>query len=339
MDLQQMEWNRIMKKDKPVQLLLDTDMGNDIDDALALAMIHALQSRGECELIGVAVCKDNPYAAMYVDAVNTFYSRSSIPVGRVAGGLTPDDGTYARQVVELKDDFGSPLFERTVEEASYLSAVAMIREQISKAEDGSVVVVMIGFSTNMARVLASAPDEYSELGGRDLFEQKVSHVVMMAGEFSPEVLADPEQKQAEFNVKTDVQSARDFISSCPRPIVFSGLEIGWGILYPATALNTDYGWCDQHPVVEAYKRYLPMPYDRPTWDLTAVLFAVRPDRDYFGVSEPGRVDVDEKGFVRFYPQADGLHSYLTVDEQQRVRVGKAQKALAAQPYEAATVGA
>ena len=31
----------------PVRLIFDTDLGNDIDDALALAMIHALVSRGE----------------------------------------------------------------------------------------------------------------------------------------------------------------------------------------------------------------------------------------------------------------------------------------------------
>ncbi|MGE0610267.1 MAG: nucleoside hydrolase, partial [Pirellulales bacterium] len=34
---------------EPVRLIFDTDMGNDIDDALALGVIHALQSRGECQ--------------------------------------------------------------------------------------------------------------------------------------------------------------------------------------------------------------------------------------------------------------------------------------------------
>ena len=32
---------------EPVRLIFDTDIGNDVDDALALAVIHALQSRGE----------------------------------------------------------------------------------------------------------------------------------------------------------------------------------------------------------------------------------------------------------------------------------------------------
>ena len=36
----------------PTRLIFDTDMGNDIDDALALGVIHALQSREECELAG-----------------------------------------------------------------------------------------------------------------------------------------------------------------------------------------------------------------------------------------------------------------------------------------------
>ena len=43
----------------PVRLTFDTDMGNDIDDALALAMIHALQNRGEAVLLAVTVTKDN----------------------------------------------------------------------------------------------------------------------------------------------------------------------------------------------------------------------------------------------------------------------------------------
>src|ERR1700686_4076865 len=73
-----------------VPIVFDTDMGNDVDDALALAMLHALQSRGECRLLGVTVTKDNPWAAVYVDLVNTFYGRGQIPVGMVKGGVTPE---------------------------------------------------------------------------------------------------------------------------------------------------------------------------------------------------------------------------------------------------------
>ncbi|MCL5745638.1 MAG: nucleoside hydrolase, partial [Acidobacteria bacterium] len=57
----------------PVRVIFDTDMGNDIDDAVALAILHALESRGESKLLAVTITKDNPIAAPYVDIVITFY--------------------------------------------------------------------------------------------------------------------------------------------------------------------------------------------------------------------------------------------------------------------------
>ena len=55
-----------------VNLIFDTDMGNDIDDAMALAMIHSLQGRDACRLLAVTSSKDNPKSAAFIDALNTF---------------------------------------------------------------------------------------------------------------------------------------------------------------------------------------------------------------------------------------------------------------------------
>ena len=76
---------------EPVRLIFDTDMGNDIDDAIALAIIHALENRGEVQLLAVTVTKDNRWAAPYIDLVNTFYGRPDIPIGVVRHGRTPKD--------------------------------------------------------------------------------------------------------------------------------------------------------------------------------------------------------------------------------------------------------
>ena len=67
--------------DGPVRMIFDTDMGNDVDDALALAVIHELADRSEVELLAVTLSKDNPWAAPYIDAVNTFYGRPDVPIG------------------------------------------------------------------------------------------------------------------------------------------------------------------------------------------------------------------------------------------------------------------
>ena len=46
--------------------------------------------------------------------------------------------------------------------------------------------------------------------------------------------------------------------------------------------------CGTIPLAEAYIRHNPPPHNRPTWDLTSVLYAVLPDRGYFDVSPRGR---------------------------------------------------
>ena len=78
----------------PVDIIFDTDIGNDVDDVLALGLIHALVSRGECELLAVTITKDNPLAAPFTDAINRFYGRGDVPIGMVRGGVTPEDGKY-----------------------------------------------------------------------------------------------------------------------------------------------------------------------------------------------------------------------------------------------------
>src|ERR1700685_3006909 len=84
-----------------LHVIFDTDMGNDVDDALALAMLHAFASRGEVKLLAVTVSKDNPWAAEYVRLVDEYYGRGTIPGGIVHDGKTPEDGLYVRQVCEL----------------------------------------------------------------------------------------------------------------------------------------------------------------------------------------------------------------------------------------------
>src|SRR5436305_12410321 len=93
-------------------VIFDTDMGNDVDDALALAILHALESRGECRLVGVTITKDNPWAAPYVDAVNTFYGRAHIPVGMVKGGVTPENSRMIQVPAERRRADSSLVYPR-----------------------------------------------------------------------------------------------------------------------------------------------------------------------------------------------------------------------------------
>src|SRR5512140_1823115 len=102
----------------PVPVIFDTDMGNDIDDALALAVLHALESRGEAKILGVTITKDNRWAAPYVDLVNTFYGRGGIPVGMVRGGKTPEDRRMIQIPAERTGPDGTPVYPRRIRNSS-----------------------------------------------------------------------------------------------------------------------------------------------------------------------------------------------------------------------------
>src|SRR4029077_6407445 len=106
-----------------------------------------------------------------VDAIDTFYGRGDIPIGVVNHGPTPEpskftaladekDGDHLRYPHDLVDGSKAP------------EAVALLRRTLCGAQDGTVVIVQVGFSTNLATLLASQPDEVCELSGLALVRQK-----------------------------------------------------------------------------------------------------------------------------------------------------------------------
>ncbi|MGD9647023.1 MAG: nucleoside hydrolase [Pirellulales bacterium] len=310
---------------EPVRVIFDTDMGNDIDDALALGVLHALASRSECRIEAVTISKDNRFAAPYVDLVNTFYGRPDIPLGLVRDGATPDDSRYTRETV-LAIDEGHPRWPRRQSpEAPPPDAVAVLRRTLAAAPDRSVVPVVVGFSTNFARLLDSPADEHSQLAGVELCQQKCRLLVMMAGMFS---LAG---RHKEYNVFVDLPAAKRVFAAWPTEIVVSGFEVGQAIKFPASSIDRDFDYVAHHPLKEAYILYQRMPYDRETWDLTAALYAVRPEHGYFQLSPPGTIRVDDEMITRFDESPAGKHRYLMVDSLGIARAREALVQLASQP--------
>jgi inosine-uridine nucleoside N-ribohydrolase len=311
---------------EPVRLIFDTDIGNDVDDVLALGMIHALESRGACRLLAVTVTKDQELAGPFVDAVDTFYGRPDVPIGVVRGGVTREEGKFLGLARERDGD--EPRYPHDLmRSADAPDAVALLRKVLAAQPDGSVVIAQVGFATNLARLLDSPPDDASPLSGRELAAKKVRLVSAMFGSFRP--IEGKEHR--EYNVVQDLSAGQKFAAGWPTPIVFSGFEIGIALPYPAVSIDRDYDYVPHHPLAEAYQRYQPTPHERPTWDLTSVLYAVEPDRGYFGVSPAGRTTVDAEGYVHFQPVNDGPHRHLTLTPEQIVRVREAFAQLCSQP--------
>lgn len=316
---------------KPVPLIFDTDIGNDCDDVLAMGVIHALQSRGECELLAVTITKDHDLAAPFADAVNTFYGRGDIPIGVCRSGVTPHPGKFnglAEQQDSAKDRYPHDL--RSGKDAP--DAVDLLRRTLVSREDRSVVIAQVGFSTNLANLLVSGSDEHSELNGLELITRKVRLLSVMAGAFT-QIVGDKGDlyDHKEYNVVKDIPAAKMLVEKWPTPIVWSGFEVGKNLTYPHQSILMDYNYVPHHPLSEAYTLYIPPPHNRPTWDLTSVLHAVRPDRGYFDLSPPGRVMIADDGLTTFEASAEGRDRYLMVRDEQKGRASEALVQLSSQP--------
>lgn len=316
---------------KPIPLIFDTDIGNDCDDVLAMGMIHALQTRGECELLAVTITKDHPLAAPFTDVVNTFYGRGDIPIGMCNSGVTSHVGKF--NVLASQQDNGADRYPHDLRDGKHATdAVDLLRKTLASQEDGSVVIVQVGFSTNLANLLPTSADQYSKLNGTDLVRKKVRLVSVMAGAFT-QIIGDTGHlyDHKEYNVVKDIPAAKTLVENWPTPIIWSGFEVGKNLPYPHQSILHDYNYVPHHPLSEAYTLYNPPPHDRPTWDLTSVLYAVRPHRGYFDLSPPGRVSVADDGLTTFTESADGRDRYLILRDKQKGRATEALVQLSSQP--------
>lgn len=308
--------------DAPIKVIFETDMGNDVDDALAIDMLFKYAEQGKIDLLGVSSNKRNEGSVEYIDALTTWYGVPETPIGRVVNGAPCDDAVdYAIATVEMKDADGNPLFKQShADDGHIIPSVEMYRKLLAAQEDSSVTVISVGFSTNLAQLLDSEADEYSPLSGKELVAKKVNRLVTMAGNFQNNNPADSLTRFREYNVVKDVAAAQKVFGEWPGEIVTSPFEVGIDICYPGSSIENDFTWTDAHPVVEAYKVYIEMPYDRPTWDLTSVLYAVEGADGYFTLSEPGTIVVEPLGGTLFELSADGNHRYLMTDSTQNANI-------------------
>ena len=307
--------NKPLQENTPMSVIFDTDMGNDIDDALALDMLYKYIDEDKINLLGIMINKDYRYAPEYTDIMSTWYGYPQIPIGIFKQGesLSSSGNNYTKMVAEMQTG-GKPLFERTVTDYESLpKASTLYRKLLSEQPDNSLTIISVGFSTNLALLLDTQADEYSSLTGTELVAAKVKLLSVMAGSFA-------EEPYVEYNVENDIDAARKVFSAWPSRIVVSPFELGNSIHYPAQSIENDFQWAEHHPMVEGYKRFDRMPYDRATWDLTSVLYVCEPDSLFFNQSPVGTITVDETGHTLFQPTENGKHTYLTATPEQRIAI-------------------
>jgi inosine-uridine nucleoside N-ribohydrolase len=290
-----------------IPVIFDTDMGPDYDDVGALAVLHRLADLGETEIIAAGASNQLPNSVKLIGIINRHYRREKIPVGAVKGPAPQIDTWH--QGVKWTDELPKRYPIELPLSADAPNAVHVYRKALASAADGSVVMISVGFFTNLSNLLHSPPDDLSPLDGAELVRRKVKRLVSMAGKF-------PSGKET--NIIVDPKSASDVFKAWPVEILIAGYEIGRNVRTGDRLIGIS---APGNPVRDAYALSIPQdreerdrnsryaPGGRASYDQTAVLAAVRYEKSYFSM-ERGTLAVEDDGLNRWTADAGGRHVRL-----------------------------
>jgi hypothetical protein len=280
---------------EPVRVIFDTDMDTDCDDAGALAMLHALADQGKVKILATMVSSKYQYSAPCVCALNTYFGRPNLPLGvpKGEGASTKRGSKYAHQIAHefpgsMKNNDDAP------------DARSVYRRVLASQPDGSVVIVSVGYLTNLRDLLKTQPDEESKLDGHELVRQKVKYWVCMGGAY-PRRLKHGGYGNFMPHAEATVAAVRDW----PGDIFFSGdgKHIHSGRLLRSHTATVN-------PVKCIYELYLGSRPTRPSWDQVALLYAVEPKASYWQVTSQGHNHIFSNATNEWRPDPDNVRHHL-----------------------------
>jgi inosine-uridine nucleoside N-ribohydrolase len=243
------------------------------------------------------------------DALNQYYGVTDCPVGLYRG-----DVKVASDYREICKTIAGG---RRVAEDRIQDGVCALRKVLADACDGSVRIVATGFASNLASLLATRANHKGDgipLSGCELAARKVQFLSIMACDFN--AVHTQINPLGEFNVIGDIPAMARLMAEWPTRMVISDFLLGQ--LAPIEWKRVETSLPARHPLLVGYRKYYDHGNggsvgDRPSWDLTAMLYALEPDGDHFGLSDPGEVTIREDGVSVFHPCAGGRRRHLLLD--------------------------
>lgn len=267
-----------------IKILLDTDLGSDCDDAGALAVLHKMADKGLCEILAVTHCSSGVCGAVTIQAINDWYKRPEIPIGIYKKREFLTAGNYIKYSKPLSEAYLQNNDMPQIEDA-----VRVMRKTLVENKD--VVIAVIGMSNNIAQLLKSEADDISSLSGMELVKQSVKCMYVMGGHFS-------DLTYGEYNIVTDIESARYVSENFPMPICYIGFEVGDKVITGRNLKKQP----QENPVRQAYyiwnmsilkKEF----FGRSSWDPITVYCAVIEDNHLYIKSSPKQITFDGDGCV------------------------------------------
>lgn len=290
-------------------IILDTDIGSDCDDAGALAILNLLADQNLCCILGITHCTSNPYGAGTIDVINRYYGRENVDIATYYG-----EGFLMQENCMLYNRYLTTHFPNRYRDKKPEEAVRMCRRILASQSDKSVEYIGIGPMNNLSNLLNSGADDYSPLSGIDLVRQKVAKLTVMGGIFrgsserittrTEEYIGQKIEEVTEWNVGCDIAAARNVAENWPTPKVYVGLEAG--LIITGRSLRSV---PENHPVRLAYQLHNEEG-ERFSWDLLTVEYAIVENSPHYKESVPGRVRFDKEGRTLWTPDANGQDHFV-----------------------------
>lgn len=293
--------------------ILDTDLGSSTDDLVAMTMLYDAHRKGEIELQAIMVNRPGIQNLKIADIMNTYYGFDGLPIGK------PNNAPNNAQIfidygTMTMPDKQSNYFKRyyTDEQLNKMQyAEDLYRDILSKANDTSVVIFSIGFPTNIAHLLESKADKYSDLDGVALVSQKVKALYIQGGHLSNY------SDEPEYNLMQDSQNALILIEKWPTKIFFSPGETGERFDYkPDTLINDQ----KKHNLADSPLYYVYTHYNCDTgqkmWDACAILQYLHPE--FFEHKGPVCYTIDKDMCLHENPGTLHYLTYTTTSQQDSV---------------------
>ena len=174
----------------PEKIIIDTDIGDDIDDAFAMAL--ALKSP-ELQVLGmISDFGDTPMRSRMLDRLLADTGHKDIPVATGIASSANLAGFSQRRYAE-----GAPA-------KTHPAGVDFLLEQIRR-HPGEITLVAIGPSPNLGAAIDKDPATF----------RKLKRIVMMGGSINPvsDGFGDATPPHPEWNIKNDIGAAQKIFTS------------------------------------------------------------------------------------------------------------------------------
>jgi hypothetical protein len=228
---------------QPVNVIIDSDLSHNADDAGDQAMMWALAAQGKVNVLAVIISSTNDYSAPVARAIATYYGHPNVPIGANHSNIPNDYAAYASYYSQqVAARFGNPSDTR----ANYPDAITVYRRALAAAPNNSVYILSGGFYYPIMQLLQSGPDSISPLTGLQLVAQKVARLIIVAGSFPDSGTTD------RGNMLTDPDSGSYVVAHWPGELDWMPDDQAWNTF---TGPGTTGASADptKNPVAYAYE--------------------------------------------------------------------------------------